>query len=151
MARLTSMSGARLAGAGLAAAGQALAWPLGRWHGSRMRAELAARAAPLYRLQTPHGPLRFRCGSAEAVKAAARFVYDEPETVWWIDQVVGGNDCVWDVGANVGLYALYAARRLEAGGAVIAFEPGADNYAALCRNVALNPSVADVQAFCVAL
>lgn len=151
MARLTSMSGARLIGAGLAGAGRAMAWPLGRWHGSRMRAELAARAAPLYRLETTHGSLRFRCASAEAVKAAARFVYDEPETVWWIDQVVGADDCVWDVGANVGLYALYAARRLGAGGEVIAFEPGADNYAALCRNVALNPTAASVRAYCVAL
>ncbi len=104
-----------------------------------MRAELAARAGPLYRLRTALGPLDFRCGSAEAVKAAARFIYDEPETVWWIDHIVQPGDCVWDVGANVGLYALYAARRVGAGGTVIAFEPAADNYAALCRNVTLNP------------
>ena len=151
MARMTSMSGARLIGAGLAGLGGALAWPLGSWHGPRMRAELASRAAPVYRLQTAHGPLAFRCTSAEAVKAAARFVYDEPETVWWIDQVVQASDCVWDVGANVGLYALYAALRLGDGGEVCAFEPGADNYAALTRNVALNPTAATVNCFCVAL
>ena len=151
MARLTSMSGARLLGAGLAGLGAALALPLGRRHGARMRAELAARAAPLYHLKTSHGPLSFRCGSAEAVKAAARFVYDEPETVWWIDNVVRPGDCVWDVGANVGLYALYAALRVGAGGTVVAFEPAADNYAALCRNVALNPMPAEVQCFCAAL
>jgi FkbM family methyltransferase len=116
-----------------------------------MRAEMASRAAPVYRLGTAHGPLAFRCTSAEAVKAAARFVYDEPETVWWIDQIVQPGDCVWDVGANVGLYALYAALRLGAGGEVVAFEPGADNYAALTRNVALNPTAAEVRCFCVAL
>jgi precorrin-6B methylase 2 len=147
MARLSSMSGARLIGAGLAGVGAALSWPLGRWHGPRMRAELASRSAPLYRLATAHGPLTFRCGSAESVKAAARFVYDEPETVWWIDQIVQPGDCVWDVGANVGLYALYAASRVGVGGTVVAFEPAADNYAALCRNVALNPMAASVQAF----
>jgi FkbM family methyltransferase len=151
MARLSSMSGARLIGAGLAGVGAALSWPLGRWHGPRMRAELASRSAPLYRLATAHGPLTFRCGSAESVKAAARFVYDEPETVWWIDQIVQPGDCVWDVGANVGLYALYAASRVGVGGTVVAFEPAADNYAALCRNVALNPMAASVQAFCAAL
>jgi FkbM family methyltransferase len=145
------MSGARLLGAGLAGIGAALSWPLGRWHGPRMRAQLAARAAPLYRLDTPAGPLTFRCGSAEAVKAAARFVYDEPETVWWIDTIVKPGDCVWDVGANVGLYALYAALRVGAGGTVVAFEPAADNYAALCRNVSLNPLDASVQCFCAAL
>jgi FkbM family methyltransferase len=151
MARLSSMSGARLLGAGLAGIGAALSWPLGRWHGPRMRAELAARSAPLYRLRTSAGPLSFRCGSAEAVKAAARFAYDEPETVWWVDHIVRPGDCVWDIGANVGLYALYAALRVGAGGTVVAFEPGADNYAALCRNVALNPMPAEVKCFCAAL
>jgi FkbM family methyltransferase len=151
MARLSSMSVARLLGAGLAGLGAAVAWPLVRWHGPRVRAVLAARAAPVYRLRTPAGVLRFRCGSAEAVKAVARFAYDEPETVWWIDQVVRPGDCVWDVGANVGLYALYAALKVGRGGAVVAFEPAADNYAALCRNVALNPTAASVQCFCAAL
>lgn len=145
------MSGARLLGAGLAGLGRALSWPLGPWHGPRMRAELAARATPLYRLRTAHGALTFRCASAEAVKAAARFTYDEPETVWWIDNVVQPGECVWDVGANVGLYALYAGLRLGPGGTVVAFEPGADNYAALCRNLGLNPMTATIQAFCAAL
>jgi FkbM family methyltransferase len=145
------MSGARMIGAGLAALGGALSLPLGRWHGPRMRAEMAARAAPTYRLKTNHGELSFRCSSAEAVKAAARFVYDEPETVWWIDNVVQADDCVWDVGANVGLYALYAASRLGPGGQVVAFEPGADNYAALTRNAALNPMATRVSCYCLAL
>lgn len=151
MAGRRNISGARLIGAGLAGLGGALALPLGRWHGPRMRAEMASRAAPVYRLETGHGPLAFRCTSAESVKAAARFVYDEPETVWWIDNIVQPDDCVWDVGANVGLYALYAALRLGAEGEVVAFEPGADNYAALTRNVALNPTASTVRCFCVAL
>lgn len=145
------MSGARLLGAGLAGLGRLASRPLGPWHGPRMRAEMAARAMPLYRLQTGAGLLRFRCASAEAVKAAARFAYDEPETVWWVDHIVQPGDCVWDVGANVGLYALYAGLRVGAGGAVIAFEPGADNYASLCRNIGLNPMPATVQAYCAAL
>jgi FkbM family methyltransferase len=144
------MSVARLIGAGLAGVAGAVAAPLGRWHGSRMRAELAARAAPFYRLQTGQGELLFRCGSAEAVKAAARFG-DEPETIWWLDEVVQPGDCVWDVGANVGLYALYAARRVGPSGAIVAFEPGADNYAALCRNLALNGADGIVSAYCAAL
>jgi FkbM family methyltransferase len=44
-----------------------------------------------------------------------------------------------DVGANVGIHALAAARRLEAGGgAVLAFEPHPANYQALLQNVRLN-------------
>ena len=145
------MSGARLVGAGLAGLGGGVSRLLGRWHGPRMLAEMSSRAAPLYRLRTPKGELAFRCASAEAVKAAARFVYDEPETIWWIDNVVQPGDCVWDVGANVGLYALYAALRVGQTGRVTAFEPAADNYAALCRNVALNDLDGVVHAFCVAL
>jgi len=119
-----------------------------RWESEIRR---ASRAAPLYRLDTPRGPLTFRCASAEAVKAAARFAYDEPETVWWIDNVVQPGDCVWDVGANVGLYALYAATRVGDEGLVAAFEPAADNYAALSRNLALSGMDRRVQAYCVAL
>jgi FkbM family methyltransferase len=44
-----------------------------------------------------------------------------------------------DVGANVGIHTLAAARRLAPGrGAVLAFEPHPANYRALVRNVALN-------------
>jgi FkbM family methyltransferase len=151
MAERNSMSVARLLGAGLAGAGAGVSRLLGRWHGPRMLAEMSSRAAPLYRLPTAHGDLTFRCSSAEAVKAAARFVYDEPETIWWIDNVVRPGDCVWDIGANVGLYALYAALRVGGEGRVVAFEPAADNYAALSRNVALNKLDHVVQGFCAAL
>lgn len=151
MGKRKSTSVARLMGAGLAGLGRGVSVLLGRWHGPRMLAEMSSRAAPLYRLETPRGPLTFRCVSAEAVKAAARFAYDEPETVWWIDNVVQPGDCVWDIGANVGLYALYAATRVGDGGLVVAFEPGADNYAALSRNLALSGLDSRVQAFCVAL
>lgn len=146
-----SMSGARLLGAGWAGLGAGVSRLLGPWHGPRMRAEMASRAAPLYRLETARGSLAFRCASAESVKAAARFRYDEPETIWWIDNVVQPGDCVWDIGANVGLYALYTAMRVGDDGRVVAFEPGADNYAALCRNVALNGLDEVVHAYCVAL
>ena len=54
----------------------------------------------------------------------------------------------WDVGANIGLYALYAAmtRKLR----VLAFEPAAGNYLLLNRNVEINHASDRVQAYCVA-
>jgi FkbM family methyltransferase len=45
---------------------------------------------------------------------------------------------VWDVGANVGLYALPSARACGARGAVFAFEPVARNLGYLRRHISLN-------------
>ena len=47
-------------------------------------------------------------------------------------------DTLLDVGANTGLWALGAARRVGAKGAVHAFEPVPDNFARLTRNLLLN-------------
>jgi FkbM family methyltransferase len=48
---------------------------------------------------------------------------------------IDGNAVVWDVGANVGLYTLAAARRARQ---VVAFEPAAENVAALTRHLSIN-------------
>ena len=46
--------------------------------------------------------------------------------------------CVFDVGANVGIYTLLAARAVGPSGRVYAFEPEPRNFALLTRNVAEN-------------
>jgi FkbM family methyltransferase len=43
-----------------------------------------------------------------------------------------------DVGANIGHYAMVAARAVGPAGRVVAFEPDGENYAALAANLALN-------------
>ena len=75
------------------------------------------------------------------------FFEKEPETLEWIDQFQPG-DTLWDVGANIGLYSIYAAKR---GCKVLAFEPSSANYFVLNANIRLN-NVADfVDAYCLAL
>ena len=66
---------------------------------------------------------------------AKTFSTKEPETLEWIDQMDDGS-CMWDIGANVGLYTIYAAkhRRCE----VIAFEPSFFNLELLARNIFIN-------------
>lgn len=59
----------------------------------------------------------------------------EPETLAWIDSFDRGA-VFFDIGANVGVFSLYAA--LQRGCDVYAFEPEAQNYACLNRNVMLN-------------
>ncbi len=59
----------------------------------------------------------------------------EPETLEWINGFEEG-EVFYDVGANVGVFSLYAAlhRRCD----VFAFEPEAKNYACLNKNILLN-------------
>jgi FkbM family methyltransferase len=75
------------------------------------------------------------------------FTIREPETLSWIDTFA--TPCrFWDIGANIGSYSLYAA--LRPGIEVCAFEPGAANYAALCRNLDANKCSDKVRAYCLA-
>lgn len=59
----------------------------------------------------------------------------EPDMLDYIDSVPAGA-CFWDIGANVGLYSMYAA--LREGVRVVAFEPSAANFAALNRHIEIN-------------
>lgn len=66
----------------------------------------------------------------------------------WVASMRPG-EVLWDVGANVGVFTLLAAKRNIN---VVAFEPLYSNYYLLSRNIELNPDVSDkVMALPVAL
>jgi FkbM family methyltransferase len=74
----------------------------------------------------------------------------EPETLDWIDTQVQEGDILFDVGTNIGLYAIYAAlRHPEA--RVIAFEPEYANLHLLRDNVTANGLEARVEVYSLAL
>ena len=58
----------------------------------------------------------------------------EQDTIAWIDKMEAGSTLL-DIGACMGGYSLYAANRKVR---VHAFEPESQNFALLCRNVAIN-------------
>ena len=62
----------------------------------------------------------------------------EPETLEWIDRMQQGT-VLWDVGANVGTYTVYAAVARQA--KVVAFEPSVFNLEFLARNINNNDIV----------
>lgn len=72
----------------------------------------------------------------------------EPITIDWIAGF-GPGEVLVDVGANVGMYTVWAAK--TRGTRVFAFEPEAQNYALLNRNIALNNLGERVKAYCLAL
>ena len=65
---------------------------------------------------------------------AISFEYKEPETLKWIESF-DQNQCLLDVGANIGIYTLFA---LFKGHEVIAIEPEAHNFCLLNRNIMIN-------------
>ena len=72
----------------------------------------------------------------------------EPCTLEWIAGF-GPEDILFDVGANVGMYTIWAAA--TKGTRVFAFEPEAQNYALLNRNIRMNGLQARVKAYCLGL
>lgn len=72
----------------------------------------------------------------------------EPCTIEWIAQFQEG-DVLVDVGANVGMYTVWAAK--TRGVRVFAFEPESQNYGLLNRNLMLNGLGESVRAYCLAL
>lgn len=70
----------------------------------------------------------------------------EPATIEWLCDIKQ-DEILLDVGANVGMYSIFAA--VCQGATVIAFEPESQNYAQLNRNIYLNSMQDKVRAFCL--
>lgn len=96
---------------------------------------------------TSAGVLTMLCPSNRALHDPYGFGRDEPETVAWIESLP--DDAVlWDIGANIGLYTLFAAKR---GLRVLAFEPSAQSFAAMLRSAEANGLDRAIEGFCLAL
>ena len=86
-------------------------------------------------VETPLGPLSFVLLGRNSGTRAMSLLTKQPDTIAWID-AFSPNSVFWDVGANVGVYSLYAG--LRPGTRIVAFEPAAVNYFLLAANVEAN-------------
>ncbi len=77
----------------------------------------------------------------------ATYETKEPETLDWIDGFAP-SDVFFDVGANIGLYSLYAAATRKC--RVFSFEPEGKNFSRLVHNQFLN-GLGEMRAFCLAV
>jgi len=109
-------------------------------------AHLAERLTPIVTQQTPSGRIQFYCPGKLPEWRARTLLTKEPDTIEWINTFQDG-EVLWDIGANIGVYTLYAAKR---GIKVLAFEPGPANYYVLNRNIELNKFDDHVSALCIA-
>jgi FkbM family methyltransferase len=139
----------RAIGSGLAGALRAISIPFGKEMGSRIAGHASQLVAPVVSVQTPRGAMRFWCPSSTSAKYAVNFMRYEPDTRGWIEAHVTPGHHMWDIGANIGAYTLYAS--LAKGVTVTAFEPVAGTYAALVKNISLNPCAKDSVALALAL
>lgn len=95
------------------------------------------------------GPsLKFYAPNEKCMWRYSTLLDKEPETIEWLDSL-SENDILWDVGANIGIYSLYASQRKKL--KVMAFEPAAANYWLLNKNIQLNQAHDRVSAYLVAL
>lgn len=92
--------------------------------------------------------LRYASSGSASLKRARSLFEKEPITIAWMDTFAKG-ETMFDIGANVGMYTVYAAVMRDA--KVFSFEPEALNYAELNKNIYLNNLHGQVLAYCLAL
>jgi len=82
---------------------------------------------------------------------ADTYLSKEPETLDWVERYFRPGDVIYDVGANIGLYSLFAAKYLNGKCKIYAFEPESLNYAKLNINIYLNNLTGSIIPCCLAL
>ena len=79
----------------------------------------------------------------------ARLHTKEPDTINWIDEYINDGDVLYDIGANIGVYSLYAAKYKNA--ITYSFEPESANYYYLNKNIYHNNLSNKIKAYNIAL
>lgn len=146
------MSFANVVGDMVAATARILVAPLGRRRSAKALGRLSASAAPTVPVDTAHGRILFKCPNEESTRVPTRFLSWEPETLAWIDDQIAPGSCLWDIGAHIGSFSIYAGAKLAgSGGQVLSFEPSAATFAVLTENIRINALSSTVKAYCLAL
>ena len=122
--------------------------PPRRRTGQDMKLEDYERLAPCTTVKYQGRDMKFSTPNAGTLWRVESLFSKEPDTIEWIGGFAAG-DTLLDIGANVGMYSIFAALTRDA--RVFAFEPESQNYAILNRNIYLNGLSNLVGAYCAAL
>lgn len=116
----------------------------------RIRWKTARALAPRRRVDSRGLRFTLQCDNWVTYYRWRSYNSKEPETLDWIDAWMKEGDIFFDVGANVGLYTLYAALRHPTC-RVVAFEPEYSNLHYLRDNILENRLQGRVTAYSLAL
>lgn len=87
------------------------------------------------------GSFKLKAGTNDEFRRVFTFKDKEPETLKWINEFIkvdGESDLVfYDIGANIGIYSLYAASRFPSA-KILAFEPDSQSFSSLAQNIHVN-------------
>ena len=120
----------------------------GRWRRLTILARLSDRLAPEARVTVNGTHITLFTPDRAAVYWPRHGFASEPGTLAWIDGFDEG-DVLYDIGANVGIFTIYAAK--ARGVRVVAFEPNPFTFRVLVRNLELNGITGLVTPLCLAL
>lgn len=115
---------------------------------NKIKSRLGEQLVPINTINTGAGPIKLYSLGKIPYWRAKTLLTKEPETIAWIDSFKNNDVVLWDIGANIGTYSLYAGIK---GVRTLAFEPFSGNYFLLNKNIELNNLDSVVSAFCVAL
>lgn len=124
-----------------------LTLPLNSNRRMETRAQAAEYLAAVIPVETRHGQIKFFTNTQRGSHYPWFFHTDEPETLAWIDGFEPGA-CLWDIGANIGTFSLYAALKKDT--RILGFEPSASSYAVFTKNIEINAMDDRIRAYCIA-
>ncbi len=95
-------------------------------------------------------PIRISVDHWRVFKRARTYSIKEPDTLDWVDQFKP-DSCFFDIGANIGQYSLYPAKKYGKLIRIYAFEPQSNNYYSLNKNIYLNDLAEIISSYCIAV
>ena len=81
---------------------------------------------------------RFRAKTVREFNRCLKLFLKEPGTVEWIKTELKSGQIFYDIGANIGIYSIIAAKQTGLTGKVYAFEPHAATFSHLSNNIIRN-------------
>lgn len=117
----------------------------------KMLAAIRRRTAVKVRVNDKGRATTYVCETSLDAQRAVSLWLKEQGTMDWIESEVRPDDIFLDIGANIGIYSISSALRMDERGRVYAVEPHKVNALSLLRNIEANALAGRIQVFSCAL